>query len=476
MGVIRMTETIRLPAVKRIEGHGRVSLFVGDSGSVVGAHFEITEFRGFEKMLLGRMVWETPLITSRICGVCPVSHHLAAVKAVDAMYRVEIPRAARLLREAVHLGGLSQDHALHFFFLAGPDFLTGDGSGSRDILGVISARPDLALKAIGLRKTGQHIVRTIGGRASHPVTAIPGGMSKGITVEQRDEMLAMVREGMDDALFAAEIAHESTERLLAENPAYASDPVHMMSLLGEGDAFELYDGTVSVMTPEGRMTERFDPEFYADHVSERALPYSYAKSTYLSMKGPENGTYRVGPLARINMAESMPGPHSTELLTAFRSQLARPAHAVLAYHWARMIELVAAYERLEQLLSDDEITSDVVRVKVERGKGVGMSAIEAPRGTLIHHYEADDVGHVTKANLIVATTHNTASLDDAVFQAVKGVSRDEALDDLTVRKMELGIRAHDPCLSCATHEIGRMPLAVDLIGPDGTILASRGSV
>jgi len=470
-----MSETIRLSDTKRIEGHGRISLFLDEANTVTGAHFDVMEFRGFEKMVEGRMVWEMPLITSRICGVCPVSHHLAAVKAVDAMYGVELPPAARMLREVLHLGGFTQDHALHFFFLAGPDFLTGDGSGSKDILGVVTGQPELALKAIGLRKTGQHIVRTVGGRASHPVTAIPGGMSKGIKREQRDEMLGMVREGIEDAVFSAGVARESTLRLLEKNPEYGRNPMPMVSLLTDEGGYDVYDGRINVMMADGTISERFAPSEYTEHIGEKVLPYSYAKSTYLRSIG-EDGSYRVGPLARINLASQMPGERSRELVQAFRNELGRPVHAILAYHWARMIELVAGYERLIELLSDDTILSDDVRVKVERGPGTGIAAIEAPRGTLIHHYEADDVGRVTKANMIVATTQNTASLDDAVLHAVTGLSRDDALAEDTVRRMEMGIRAHDPCLSCATHEIGRMPLVIDIVGPDGTLLRSEGAI
>lgn len=475
-GVIRMPEVVRLPSVKRIEGHGRISLFLDDGGRISDAHFDITEFRGFEKMVLDRMVWEMPLVTSRICGVCPVSHHLGAVKAVDALHGVEIPPAARLLRELLHVAGFAQDHALHFFFLAGPDFLTGDGSGSRDILGVIKGRPDLAAKAIRLRKTGQHIVKVVGGRASHPVAAIPGGMSKGITAAERDEMLAMVREGYEDALAAAQIARESTLRLLGEHEGYGRAPMPLLGITGPEDAFELYDGPIAVMAEDGRIAERFAPAEYAEHIEERVLEYSYAKSPYLVSRGPELGSYRVGPLARVNIAKSMPGDRSSALLSEFRAELGRPVHAILAYHWARMIELVAAWERMEQILTDDTVLSSDVRVKVERGPGVGIAAIEAPRGTLFHHYEADAVGRVTKANLIVATTSNVASLDAAVYEAVRDTGRDQALSDASVRRMELGIRAHDPCLSCATHEIGRMPFTVELVAPDGSVVGRRGAV
>ena len=471
-----MSEVLTLPAVKRIEGHGRVSLFLGDDGCVADAHFDVTEFRGFERMLEGRMVWEMPLITSRICGVCPVSHHVAAVRAVDALYHVDIPRPAKLLRELLHLGGFSQDHALHFFFLAGPDFLTGDGTGSRDLLGVIGAQPELARKAIALRRAGQRIAEIVGGRASHPVTCIPGGMSRGITAAQRLEMRALVRGMREDALLAADVSRDATARLLAEHLGFAAGSVPYMAQM-RGEEFSLLDGRIRVMGTDGSLTDEFDASDYASHIAERVLPGSYANAPYLSALGPDAGTYRVGPLARLNLAEHMPGASSGDLLDEFRRTLGRPVFPVLAYHWARMIELVASVERMLVVLEDDDIVSTDIRVKVDRGEaGTGIAAIEAPRGTLIHHYEADAVGRVTKANLVVATTHNVASLDAAVLDAVAGVSRDEALSEATIRTMELGIRAHDPCLSCATHEIGRMPLVVELVDCEGRIIGEAGAV
>jgi len=471
-----MPETITLAPVKRIEGHGRVSLFLGDDGTVRDAHFDVIEFRGFEKMLEGRMVWEAPLITSRVCGVCPVSHHLAAVKAVDALYGVEIPRTARLLRELLHLGSFSQDHALHFFFLAGPDFLTGDGTGSRDLLGVVEGRPDLARRAIALRRAGQHIVEVVGGRTSHPVTAIPGGMSKGITAEERTDLAEHIANMLPDALAAAELARETTLRLLERYPDFSARPVPYMAQMADG-RFDVYEGTIRVLGPSGDIIETFPATAYADHIAERVLPGSYANAPYLTSLGEEAGSYRVGPLARLNIAEEMPGRHAADLLADFRETLGRPVHAVLAYHWARMIELVASIERMGELLGDDEIVSAKVRVPVQRGvAGVGTAAIEAPRGTLIHSYEADEVGKIVRANLIVATTHNVTSLDRAVLDAVGGTTRERALSDDTVRRMELGIRAHDPCLSCATHEIGRMPLVVDLVDSEGRVLGTKEAV
>ncbi len=469
-----MSEVITLPPVKRIEGHGRVSLMLGDDGLVNDAHFDVIEFRGFEKMLEGRMVWEMPLITSRICGVCPVSHHLAAVKAVDALYGVKIPPAAALLRELLHLGGFAQDHALHFFFLAGPDFLTGDGTGSRDLLGVIEAQPELAKMAISLRRSGQRIVEIVGGRTSHPVAAIPGGMSKALSSEGRAEIASLVENMRGSAAIAAQTSRDATMRLLEQYPDYAAKPVPYVAQTDK-DRFALYDGRIAVLGTDGKIAEQFDAADYAEHISERTLTGSYANSPYLTSLGPKAGSYRVGPLARLNMVNHMPGELSNKLLADFRATLGHPVYPVLAYHWARMIELVAAVERMAEIVADDRVVSPDVRVPVERGvRGTGTAAIEAPRGTLIHSYTADEIGKVISANLIVATTHNVASLDSAVLEAVAGAGRDDALSEASVRAMELGIRAHDPCLSCATHEIGRMPLVVELLAADGTLIAEKG--
>ena len=470
-----MSEIITLPALKRIEGHGRVSLFLGDDGLVNDAHFDVIEFRGFERMLEGRMVWEMPLITSRICGVCPVPHHLAAAKAVDALYGVEIPPTAKKLREVMHLGGFSQDHALHFFFLAGPDFLTGDGVGSRDLLGVIAAQPDLAMRAIAMRRAGQRIAEIVGGRVSHPVTAIPGGMSKGITEEERVEMLGLAEGMLESALMAVATSRESTLRLMGEHPRFSETPVPYMAMM-ESDTFGLMDGKITVMGTDAQIAEQFEAAEYRSHIGEKPLPGSYANSPYLLSMGPDAGSYRVGPLARVNMFDHMTGEHSEAMLADFRTTLGRPTYPVLAYHWARMIELVASVERLIELLKDTTLTSTDVRVKVDRGvAGTGTASIEAPRGTLIHSYDVDEVGRVLKADFIVATTHNVASLDRAVFESVSGAGRDDAVSEESIRQMELGIRAHDPCLSCATHEIGRMPLVVEVIGADGRVIAKGGT-
>jgi NAD-reducing hydrogenase large subunit len=469
-----MSELIRLAPIKRVEGHGTISIYLGEDGRVADAQFNSIEFRGFEKLVEGRMIWEMPLVTSRICGICPVSHHLAAVKAAENLLGAKPPHAAEMLRELMHTGGLVQDHALHFFFLAGPDFLTGDGA-SRDLLGVIGARPDLAKRAIGLRKLGQGVVAATGGQAGHPVTAIPGGVSKPLDPEVRVALLAEARAALPEGVEAERLARECTLRLIDENTDIPVTPTNFLAQLPEDGSLGFYDGTVRVSLPDGAAADAFPASEFRNRISERVIDWSYAKLPYLTAFGEIDGGYRVGPLARTSLVERASGPLSDAALADMRATLGRPVQHPLAYHWARMIELLAALERMVALLEDDEIISKDTRVKVERRAGVGAAAVEAPRGTLFHYYEADEVGRVTKAELVVATTQNNGAINEAVRAASGGAVVDGRITDGALRRMELGIRAYDPCLSCATHEIGRMPLVVELFAADGTLLDRRGA-
>jgi coenzyme F420-reducing hydrogenase alpha subunit len=463
-----MPETIRLPQAKRIEGHGQVSVRLAEDGTVADAHFAAVEFRGFEKMVVGRMVWEMPLITSRVCGICPVSHHVASVKTVDNLLGVTIPGPGAMLRDALSTAAWVQDHALHFFFLAGPDFLTDDTPASRDLLGVIEARPDLAALAIELRRSGQTVVEAVGGQ-THPVTAIPGGMSKGITEAERVRLLEVVREGIQQAMQALPVARESSKRLIAAHP-HLEQPTAMMAQLGHGDSFSTYDGVITVADATGAIVDRFDAAAWPEKVSERPVEWSYAKVPVLAGVG----AYRVGPLARVQMTKVWPGEHSAAAAAAFVTELGAPIHHPYAYHWARMVELVAALERLEALFSEPVIAEGPWRVKAERTGGAGSAAVEAPRGTLMHHYEADMIGRVTAAELVVATTHNNAALNDTLLLAARGHVTDGVVDDDARRAMEAAVRAYDPCLSCATHEAGRPDLTVRVHAPDGTLISTEG--
>lgn len=456
-----MAEIVGLGDIKRIEGHGRVSIALDDAGRVEDAHFQAVEFRGFEKLLEGRMVWEMPRMTSRVCGICPVSHHIAAVKAADAMLDVELPTAAKLLRELLLLSSFVHDHALHFFFLAGPDFLTDGPPASRGLLGVVQGRPELALKAIALRKAGQSVVTAVGGQGGHPVTAIPGGMSRPLAVSTRDDLLTTVRDAIPVAMEAVDVARDSTLRLLEENPDLGGSDAFLLAQLPESREFGVYEGEILVGSSADSIEDRFDASDYADKLSEEVLEWSYAKAPSYA-NGSGRHTVRVGPLARVGLAARMSGERSDALLTDFRATLGAAPTNPLAYHWARMIELVAVCERMEAILADDRVVSKDVRVKVERKGGRGVAAVEAPRGTLIHDYEADDVGHVTKANLIVATTLNNAAINETVLQAARSCVDGGKVSDEATARIEMAIRAYDPCLSCATHEVGRMALVIEL--------------
>lgn len=456
-----MSRILKLEQIKRVEGHGRVSLLLDDEGGVADAHFQAVEFRGFEKMLEGRMVWEMPRITSRVCGICPVSHHVASVKAVDALLGVEIPRAAKLLRELLQVSSFVHDHALHFFFLSGPDFLLGGEPASRDMLGVLAGHPEWAMKAIAMRKAGQAVVSAVGGQAGHPVTAIPGGMSRALAASSRDELLQPIRATLGDAVEAAEIARDSTLELMENNPEIVNSPGVYMAQMGERLTFNVYDGVIMVADAAGKVSSFFPAEEYAHHLDEQAVEWSYAKAPRYVERGADH-LVRVGPLARVNLANSMGGTESDALLQEMRHALGPFPDSPFAYHWARMIELVASIERVVALLEDEEIVSDDVRVKVERGGGTGIAAVEAPRGTLIHHYEADAVGRVTRANLIVATTLNNGALNDTVLSAARAFVSGGVVTPEATAKIETVLRAYDPCLSCATHEIGSMPLDIEV--------------
>jgi NAD-reducing hydrogenase large subunit len=463
--------TITIDPVTRIEGHGKVIITLHDSGLVEGASFQTVEFRGFEKFCEGRMVWDMPTLTSRICGFCPVSHHLASVKACEAVFGVEPPPAAAMLRELLLLGQFIQSHALHYFFCAMPDFL-GVEPKDRNAFAMLSANSEAAQKAVKLRRVGQDIVDKVGGGRLHPVTCIPGGMSKTLDYLDRVELLKGVVQGLK----IAKLAVENVKALYGANKetfdTFASFPSHYVGLSASGQ-LRLYDGTLRVVDESGALVTEVAPRDYATVFDEQSAADSYTKTLFLKGRGEKNGVYRVGPLARLNVADSVSTPLAGAELAEFKKLGAgSPVAPSLFYHYARMIELLYAVERASELLRYGEILSAEVRVPVKRRAGEGVGVIEAPRGTLIHHYVAREDGRITKVNLVVATAHNKLAMNESVARVAQSLVSGGTIDEGQLNFVEMAIRCYDPCLSCSTHAFGKMPLEIELRDAAGSTRAT----
>ncbi len=467
-----MGKKITIEPITKIEGHGKVTIHLDDEGNVAESRFHVIEFRGFEKFCEGRMFWEMPVITERACGICPVSHHLASAKACDDLLGIDIPPAAKKLRELMHMGQTIHSHALHFFFLAASDFVLGPDADpeQRNVIGIIAADPELGKKAIKLRKIGQTMIERIGGRAIHPVTAIPGGMSKPLSHEDRFIMLKEIDEAIDLAKVGLSVGKGVFEKYADIVPTFANIKTKHMGLVKDGN-LELYDGQLRIIGEDGNTLAEFDPRNYLDYIGEHVESWSYLKFPFYKKDGWPKGIYRVAPLARLNVADSISTPLAGAELKEFK-QLGNgePVQATLYYHLARLIELLYAAERAKQLLLDDEIVSRDVRIKVERKEGEGIGCIEAPRGTLFHHYWTDDIGRITRANLIVATVNNNPAINMSVSEVAKTFVKGGEVKEGALNMVEMAIRCYDPCLSCATHAIGQMPLVLELLASDGTVL------
>jgi len=457
---------ITIKPVSRVAGNAKITIHLNDEGEVADSRFHVVEFRGFEKFCEGRMFWEMPLITSRICGVCPVSHHLASVKACDDLLKLDIPPAAKKLRELLMVTEYLSSHTAHFFYFAGPDFFFGPESDPslRNIVSLIEAKPEITEKAIRLRQLGRTIIEQLGGSSIQPVTAIPGGMSKPLHYDDRFVVLKEVNEALELARFTLGVGKEILDKF---SDFGDSVPTKYLSL-SKQDNLELYDGMLKLIDSDGNTIEEFDPRNYLDYIGEHVEDWSYAKFPFYAKSGYPDGMYRCGPLARLNVAGNISTPEAGNELKEFKKLGdGGPVHKTIHYHYARLIEVLYAAERARELLLDDEIVSPDVRVKASRTAGEGIGVVEAPRGVLIHHYQADEAGKLEKVNLVVATTNNNLAINTSLKEVAKKFVSGDKLTEGALNKVEMAIRSYDPCLSCSTHMIGQMPLEIVLLDPNG---------
>ena len=469
-----MSQTIVIDPVTRIEGHSKITIQLDDRGEVVDAHFHVTQFRGFERITQGRPVHEMPAFMACICGICPVSHLVASSKAVDDIMAVEPTPTGADLRRVMNLGQIVQSNALSFFHLSSPDLLFGfDGDpAKRNIVGVAQANPGLAKDGIALRKWGQQIIEWLGGKRIHPEGIVPGGVAFQLTAEVRDRILA----GVPDAIAATEraIAWYKSDMIRWEEEAatFGNFRSAFMGLVDRQGNLDHYGGWIRVVDADGHhLADKIDPRTFNDYIGEAVEPWSYLKTTYWKPMGYPDGIYRVGPLARLNVAERTGTPRADEELEKFRWRVGRIAGSSFHYHYARLIDTLHAIEKVEELLHCPEILSPHVRSEagINRYEGIGVS--EAPRGTLMHHYKVDQNGLVEWANLVIATGHNNMAMNRAVLQVARKHVKADRLEESMLNRVEAVIRCYDPCLSCSTHALGQMALRVQLLAPGGKVLS-----
>jgi F420-non-reducing hydrogenase large subunit len=477
-----MGKTITIAPVTRLEGHAKVTINLDDSGNVADTFVHIVELRGFEKFCIGRPVEEMPRITTSICGVCPWSHHLASAKANDAVFGVTPPPAGRKLRELCNSIAFTEEHILHFFFLAGPDFVMGPDAdySVRNVIGIANANPEIGRKVVRNRHLGAQMLNIVSGKAIHPVTAVPGGFSKPLTEVERDRVLPMAEEVLEFAKFAIAFAKENLfSKYLDEVNSIGIINTGFLGTVRDDGSMDLYDGKLRLMKPDGSHTE-FEVKDYTEYIGEHIEPWSYLKFPYAKQWGEfsmdldsPSGIYRTNTLARINVCDKISTPLAQAELEEFRGTFGRPAQQTLLYNWARLIELLYNAEYAVQLLNDPDITSKETRVPVTPRAARGIASTEAPRGTLIHDYETDENGLITNCNLIVGTTHNNAPINMSVRQAAKTLIKDGHYDQGILNRVEMAIRAYDPCLSCATHDFdGKVPVKIQIVDSSGEVVGT----
>jgi F420-non-reducing hydrogenase large subunit len=473
---------VTIDPITRLEGHGKIDIFLDGKGDVERAYFQVPELRGFEVFSLGRPAEDMPQITSRICGVCPTAHHMAATKALDDLYKVEPASAGRKIRELVYNTFMLEDHALHVFVLGGPDFIVGPEApaAERNIVGVIGkVGLEAGKKVISTRRKLRELIAYFGGKVVHPVLGLPGGVSKALKPEDLPKFKELAKDGLEFAEWTLAVF----KKIVLENPDYVklitsdayTHKTCYMGMVDEQNKVNFYDGKLRVVDCNGKEIFKFTAQQYRDFVAEHVEPWSYMKFTFLKPRGwkgfeegPDSSIYSVAPLARLNVADGMATPKAQAAYEEmFKTLGGKPVHHTLANHWARVIEMIYAAERIEQLINDPEITSKEVRRVPTTVPKEGIGVVEAPRGTLFHHYQTDERGCITMANLIVATGNNAARIAMSVEKAAKGLIKGGNVTEGLLNKVEMAFRAYDPCLGCATHSLpGHMPLSVKIYGPD----------
>jgi NAD-reducing hydrogenase large subunit len=465
---------VAIDPLTRVEGHGKVTLLINADNRVQQARLHIVEFRGFEKFIQGRPFWEVPVMVQRLCGICPVSHHLAASKALDTIVgATRLTPTADKLRRLMHYGQIFQSHALHFFHLASPDLLFGFGADAaqRNVVALAKADPETVRRGVLMRKFGQEVIRLTAGKRIHGTGSIPGGVNKSLSRNERaylrQDIYTMIAWSRDAVAMVRDLFAARADEF-AEFGRFESGS---MSLVAADGGLDLYDGGLRIRAASGEILfDHADYRCYWDYITEETKPWSYMKFPYLRSLGPDAGWYRVGPLARIGNCDFIPTPLAEIKRREFLAFAeGRMAGATLGYHWARMIEMLHAAERIKELLHDDDLSGNDLSVSGERqGRGVGV--IEAPRGTLIHHYRVDENDQVIRANLIVSTTHNNQAMNAAIRQVARQYLDGHELTEPLLNHIEVAIRAFDPCLSCATHALGQMPLEIELADASGRLL------
>jgi F420-non-reducing hydrogenase large subunit len=482
-----MTKRISIDPVTRLEGHGKIDIFLNEDGDVTNAYLQVPELRGFERFCVGRPAEEMPNLTARICGVCPEAHHMASTKALDALFKVEPPPTARKLRELFYSIFYATDHTTHFYALGGPDFIVGPEAppAERNILGVVNkVGKEIGLRVIKMRRDGHHLIKLMGGRHVHPNWGLPGGVSRGIKEEQRAEIEERGREAIEFARFSLKLFDDvvlgnSDYVDMIKNEAYVHR-TYNMGTVDSDNRVNFYDGMIRVVGPTGEEHARYHPRDYREYVAERVEPWTYMKFPFLKkigwkgfVDGEDSGVYKATPLARLNVSDGMATPLAQkEYERMYETLGGKPVHNTLATHWARLVELLYAAERWVELATDPEITGETYRVLPTETPAEGIGCVEAPRGTLTHHYWTDERGILTRVNLIVGTTNNNAPINMSIAKAARalihnGVTVREGL----LNKVEMAFRAYDPCMACATHSLpGQMPLEVVIRDHRGAVL------